>query len=50
LVRAEIAVRSCAVELRNDQHGIENPAGFDGLGKRRPRSMEGVFNQVIGAL
>jgi hypothetical protein len=37
-----------AIELRNDQLGIESPTGFDGLGKRRP--MEGVFNQVIGAL
>jgi hypothetical protein len=47
--------RKCASRLRRSSLAITSlalkaPAGFDGLGKRWPRSMEGVFNQVIGAL
>jgi hypothetical protein len=46
----EVRVAAEAIELRNDQLGVEGTAGFDGLGERRPRSTVGVFNQAIGAL
>jgi len=49
-VEQEVRVAAEAVEFRNDQLGIESPSGFDGLRKGRPRSVEGGFNQVIGAL